>query len=248
MPLRQIITLAYQLRPNDERLIDAPEWTRTERFDVEAKAPEGTPLGLINPLGPPSPGLLMLRSLLAERFQLRMRAETRELPIYALVTANKDRRPGPKLIPSERSAAECERIKADRRAGRPLSTPPRPDRSPPCTWVGYRSRRIYDALPLEELAHFLSGQVSRLVVDRTGLTGLFDFDFIWTPDELPPPDAPDTIVVGGREIDLTGGVKIDPSGAALLTSLREQLGLRLEATRGPVEVFVVERVDRPTPN
>jgi len=98
------------------------------------------------------------------------------------------------------------------------------------------------------LASFLSGQVRRLVIDRTGLTGRFDFDFTWTPDQLPPPDAPDRIVVAGTEIDLTGGVKIDPNGAALLTSLREQLGLRLEATRGAVEVLVVERIDRPTPD
>src|SRR5262245_26892091 len=89
---------------------------------------------------------------------------------------------------------------------------------------------------------------NNVFIDRTGLTGLFDFDFTWTPDQLPPPDAPDRIVLGGREIDLTGGVTIDPNGAALLTSLREQLGLRLEATRGPVEVLVVERIDRPTPD
>jgi uncharacterized protein (TIGR03435 family) len=248
VPLRQIINWAYQLRPDDERLIAAPEWTRTERFDVVAKAPGGIPLGSINPVGPPSPGLLMLRTLLAERFQLRMRTETRELPIYALVTANTDRRLGPKLIRSERPEAECERIKADRLAGRPSSSPLQPGRPAPCAWLGYRSRLTYDALPLEELANFLSGHVWRLVVDRTGLTGLFDVDFTWTPDQLPPPDAPDRIIVGGTEIDLTGGVTIDPNGAALLTSLREQLGLRLEATRAPVEVLVVERIDRPTPD
>jgi uncharacterized protein (TIGR03435 family) len=248
MPLRQIITWAYQLRSDDERLIDAPEWTRTEKFDVDAKAPEGIPLGSINRVGPPSPGLLMLRTLLAERFQLRMRTETRELSIYALVTANRDRRLGPKLIRSEKPEGECERIRADRLAGRPSSTPLQPGRPAPCAWLGYNTRLIYDALPLAELANFLSGHVSRLVVDRTGLTGLFDFDFTWTPDQLRPPDAPDRIVVGGTEIDLTGGVTIDPNGAALLTSLREQLGLRLEATRGPVEVFVVERIDRPTPD
>jgi uncharacterized protein (TIGR03435 family) len=248
VPLRQIINWAYQLRSDDERLIAAPEWTRTERFDVDAKAREGTRLGSINPVGPPSPGLLMLRTLLAERFQLRLRSETRELPVYALVTANREGRLGPKLIRSEKQEAECERIGADRLAGRPSAAPRQPGRPAPCAWLGYRNRLIYDALPLEELASFLSGQVRRLVVDRTGLTGRFDFDFTWTPDQLPPPDAPDRIVVGGTEIDLTGGVQIDPNGAALLTSLREQLGLRLEATRSPIDVLVVERIDRPTPD
>lgn len=70
----------------------------------------------------------------------------------------------------------------------------------------------------------------------------------FAPDQLPPADAPDHIVVGGAEIDLTGGVKVDPNGAGLLTALREQLGLRLESTRGPVEVFVIDRVERPMPD
>jgi uncharacterized protein (TIGR03435 family) len=177
-----------------------------------------------------------------------MRQEARELPVYALVTANTAGRLGPKLIRSEKQEAECEQIRVDRLAGRPSPAPRQPGRPAPCAWLGARTRLIYDALPLEELASFLSGQVRRLVVDRTGLTGRFDIDFTWTPDQLPPPDAPDRIVVGGTEIDLTGGVKLDPNGAALLTSLREQLGLRLEATRASVEVVVIERIDRPTPD
>ena len=248
VPLRQIVNWAYQLRPEDERLVDAPAWTRTERFDIDAKAPAGMPLGSINPVGPPSAGLLMLRTLLAERFQLRMRTETRDLPIYALVTANTDRRLGPKLIPSATPEAECERIRADRLANRPSSTPRQPGQPPPCAWLGFRNRLSYNAMPLEELTNFLAGHVRRVVIDRTGLTGRFDIDFTWTPDQPPPPDAPDRILVGGTDIDLMGGVTIDPNGAGLLTSLREQLGLRLQATRGPVDVHVVERIERPTPD
>jgi uncharacterized protein (TIGR03435 family) len=80
------------------------------------------------------------------------------------------------------------------------------------------------------------------------LTGLFDLELTWTPDQPPPADAPDRIVVGGVDIDLTGGVKVDPNGAGMLTALREQLGLRLESTRGPVEVLIIDRVERPTPD
>jgi uncharacterized protein (TIGR03435 family) len=90
--------------------------------------------------------------------------------------------------------------------------------------------------------------VRRVVVDRTGLTGRFDFELIWTPDQLPLADSPNRIAVGGVEIDLTGGANVDPNGAALLTALREQLGLKLESARGPVEVFVIDRVERPTPD
>jgi uncharacterized protein (TIGR03435 family) len=76
---------------------------------------------------------------------------------------------------------------------------------------------------------------SRVVLERTGLSGLFDFDVEWTPDQLPrqPPDDPEPL-------------RIDPNGPLLFTALQEQLGLKLESTRGPVDVLVVDRVERPT--
>ena len=101
---------------------------------------------------------------------------------------------------------------------------------------------------MAELTDYLTSRMRRAVVDRTGLAGLFDFEMTWTPDEPRPAGSPDRITVGGVDIDLTGGVPVDPNGPALLTALREQLGLKLESTRGPVEVFVIERVERPTPD
>jgi uncharacterized protein (TIGR03435 family) len=73
------------------------------------------------------------------------------------------------------------------------------------------------------------------VIDRTGLSGLLDFDLEWTPDQLPrqPPDDPEPL-------------RIDPNGAPLFTALQEQLGLRLESTRGSVDVLVVDRAEKPT--
>jgi uncharacterized protein (TIGR03435 family) len=112
----------------------------------------------------------------------------------------------------------------------------------------FRNRITLGSQPLAELADYLSASLRLHVADRTGLPGLFDLELTWTPDQLPPADAPDRIVVGGVEIDLTGGVKIDPNGAGLLTALREQLGLKLESTRGPVEVLVIDRVERPLPD
>jgi uncharacterized protein (TIGR03435 family) len=112
----------------------------------------------------------------------------------------------------------------------------------------FRNRFAYGSQPLAALTDVLSGQMRRVVVDRTGLTGRFDFELIWTPDQPPPANAPDRIAVAGAGIDLTGGVTLDPNGAALVTALREQLGLKLESTRGPVEVFVIDHVERPTPD
>jgi uncharacterized protein (TIGR03435 family) len=245
MPLREIIEWAYQLQREDDRLIDAPAWIATERFDIDAKAPAGTELGTVRRVGDPSPGLLMLRSLLAERFGLRLRTERRERPILALATVN-DGRLGPKLTPS---AVDCERVAAERRVGQaPAPTAPAPGAVASCGIYFFRNRIALGGQPLAELADYLSASLRRHVVDRTGLTGRFDVELVWTPEQLPPADSPDRIVVGGTEIDLTGGVTIDPNGAGLITAVREQLGLKLESTRGPVDVLVVEAVARPTAN
>jgi uncharacterized protein (TIGR03435 family) len=187
----------------------------------------------------------MLRALLAERFGLRIRTETREQPILALVAANADGRLGPRLT---RANADCEPILAARRAGGTPPPAPRPGTVAPCVVQFFRNRITLGSQPLAELADYLSASVRRHVVDRTGLTGLFDLELTWTPDQPPPADTPDRIVVGGVDIDLTGGAKVDPNGAGMLTALREQLGLRLESARGPVDVLVIERVERPTPD
>jgi uncharacterized protein (TIGR03435 family) len=238
IPLERLITWAYQLRQNDERLLGVPEWIRREKFSVEAKAPEGVvALGSISAVGAPGPGLLMLRTLLAERFQLAMHTETRELPVYHLVTANADGRLGPKLT---RADIECPAL------GAPL---PSPAGGPPrCTYLLGMNRVVFRNQPMVQLADYLSGRMRRLVVDRTGLTGLFDFELTWTPDQPPSAGIPDRITVGGTQIDLTGGAPYDPNGPAFLTALREQLGFRLESTRGPVEVYVIDRIERPTPD
>jgi uncharacterized protein (TIGR03435 family) len=245
MPLRSIIEWAYQLQRDDDRLVGAPDWIATERFDIVAKGPGGIDLGALRRVTAPSQGLLMLRALLAERFGLRVRTEMRDRPIFALVTANADGRLGPRLT---RADADCERVLADRRAGRTPPPAPRPSTVAPCLVQFFRNRITLGSQPLAELADYLSASLRLHVVDRTGLTGLFDVELTWTPDQPPPADAPDRIVVGGVEIDLTGGVKVDPNGAGLLTALREQLGLRLESIRGPVEVLVIDRVERPTPD
>ena len=246
VPLRTILVWAYQLGLDDGRLVGLPDWTRTEHFDITAKASAGgVGLGTISRVGPPSRGLLILRAVLADRFNLKIHAEQREMPIYALRTANADGRPGPKLSQSDR---DCERVNAERLANRTGRSTLAPGSMPPCAWRGFRNRLTVDSLPLTELADFLSGTMRRLVVDQTGLSGRFNFDLIWTPDQPPPEGSPDRITVGGVEIDLTGGVSIDPNGPALLTAIREQLGLRLESTRAPVEVLVIESVERPTPD
>jgi uncharacterized protein (TIGR03435 family) len=137
LPLQTIISWAYQLERGDARLIGLPDWIRTEKFDIVAKAPEGVEGGSLLRVGPASPGLLMMRTLLAERFHLEIHTEVRELPIYALMTANADGGLGPKLTPSDK---DCDRFNADVRAGRASSPPPpAPGTVAPCRLFNYNS-------------------------------------------------------------------------------------------------------------
>jgi uncharacterized protein (TIGR03435 family) len=93
-------------------------------------------------------------------------------------------------------------------------------------------------LPLSQFAANLSGNLQRIVVDRTGLTGTFDVDLTWTPDQIPqqqgprPPGAPEF-------------PPIDPNGPSLFTAVQEQLGLKLESTKAPVDVLVIDRAEKP---
>ena len=94
---------------------------------------------------------------------------------------------------------------------------------------------IAGGLPLSQLASLLSSMVQRVVIDKTGLVGNFDFELKWTPDRTaagtPASAAPS-----------------DPDAPAIFTALQEQLGLKLESAKNPVEVLVVDHVERPTPN
>jgi uncharacterized protein (TIGR03435 family) len=75
-----------------------------------------------------------------------------------------------------------------------------------------------------------------MVQNRTGLTGGFDYELTWTPDQFP------------NQVPDASAPKIDPNGPSLFTAIQEQLGLKLEAQRGPVEVLVVDHADLPTPD
>ena len=240
MPLALILKSAYRLQ--ESQLIGAPDWVATERYDIVAKV-EGE-------FEPPVPGgglgrqQLMLQSLLEERFKLKPRRETRQLPIYALVLAQENRKFGPALKPS---AIDCQALAAARRQGGspagPPSPPPKAGERPQCGMhMGFG--RIAGGAPMTNLATALSQVVQRSVVDSTGLTGNFDFELSFTPDQLPsrPPGTP------ADQPFRMNGVEIDPNGPSIFTAIQEQLGLKLEATRGPVEVLVIDHIERPAPD
>ena len=218
--LRMLILDAYRIP--DRQLVDAPDWTRNERFDVNAKLERDSPIVR----GSAGERQLALRSLLAERFTLRVHSETRQVQMYALVMARTDRKPGSLLKPSLTDcSAEAMRARADAaQAGQPLSG-----------MCGTRATagRLQFGGRMSDLTRALSGsaEIGRNVVDQTGLTGVFQFE----------------LALGERPQQRAQGlepVANDPNAPSLITALQEQLGLKLESTQGPMEFLIVDRVER----
>jgi uncharacterized protein (TIGR03435 family) len=237
IPLRQLIAMAYG-SPGQPlpafRIIGGPAWMNSDRFDIVAKAE-----GDIQP-GSNSPLPLMLRALLADRFKLVVHNESRELPIYALMKARSDGKLGPQLRPT---TVDCAALAAAR--GRDGGPPPDgpgvgPAGRPTCGMTVGPGNLAAGSQTMAQFAALLSGRVQRIVVDRTGLTGNFDLDLTWTPDQipqgppgLPPPGAPPL-------------PSIDPNGPSIFTAVQEQLGLKLESAKGAVDVVVIDRAEHPT--
>ena len=157
IPLRLLIRTAYQIQ--DDQIVGGPDWLATDRFDIDARAPQ-TPDGPYAQLGD------RLRTLLADRFKLTTHTEKRELPVFALERSRRDGSFGPGL----RSTA-CPDLAID------LSRPQ------PCvniqTGVGALTLR---GMPFTQFTPYLSPYVNRVIVDRTGLDGRYDIELKWTPE------------------------------------------------------------------
>jgi uncharacterized protein (TIGR03435 family) len=215
-PLRFLILYAYQMQGH--QLIGAPEWSANERFDIVAKL-EGDPPSIVT--AGPDPMRLAMQTLLADRFGLRVRRETRDLDIYALTMARPGGQPGRGL---KSSPDDCAVMAARAKASPP---PPGANGEPPfiCGQQFGRGRIRFGGYPLSLFANGLSQSVGRAVVDRTGLTGNWAFELTYADEPAPNSDAP-----------------------SLFTAIQEELGLKLEPAKGPVDVLVVDNVQRPTPD
>ena len=205
LPLRQLIRLAYQVQ--DFQVVGGPGWLDSDRFDVVAKVPphDGNRPATEQT---PSPISLMLRALLAERFNLIVHKETREMPIYALVLARSDGRLGPHLRPT---TVDCAALAAGGRGGDGASPrAPRRDGIVCGTSVG-PGVILAGGQSMARLATAFSNltntgmSLNRIVVDRTGLTGNFDVELRFTPERIPNfgPGDPVSLVPGVQPIDRT---------------------------------------------
>lgn len=230
--LRELVTFAYGVDMDRAGLqvVGGPPWMDRDRFDVDAVAPAGSAW--------PFDARDMVRTLLVERFRLVAHRETREVATYDLVMDRDDRRPGPQL---RVSMVDCEARRAAARRGGPPppSTTPPPNPAtvrPVCGLRQAPTRFAGDAVTLNQLASALGPESGRIVFDRTGLTGYYDVDLEWTPgqERLRPEGAPVPI--------------IDSSAPPIFTAVREQLGLRLQGSRAPVELVAIDAAERPTGN
>lgn len=204
--LKSLIARAYEVR---EFQVDGPGWLGSARFDINARALEGTP---------DQSRPAMLRSLLTERFKLTAHLETREQqPVFALVVRSAGSL-GPQLKPSQI-----------------VCSGPNPSSTGFCglnTSVGRTGGRVIGGgLTMDNVAAAIANfAVDQTVVNRTGLEGTFDFELQFT-----------------RETAGTSS-QLPPDAPSIFTAVQEQLGLRLEAARGPVQFLVIDNVGQPTPD
>lgn len=219
-PLHRLILTAYELFA--QQLVGGPGWVESDRFDIVAQSSEDFEPSV--PGGPPGRAQLMLQRLLAERFNLAVHTETREQPVYELTMARADGRLGPRISPAK---IDC--MAAMIAAGRGKGEMPPPSQ---CGGSGGSGRISMRGAIMPSFVRSLSGLTGRIVQDRTGLTGGFDFDLEFTPE---PGGAAETSAPAAN-------------GGSIFTALEEQLGLKLRPVRGQVQVVVIDRVEQPTEN
>jgi uncharacterized protein (TIGR03435 family) len=224
MPVRMLVAMVYPI----DRVFGWPDGIDVDRYTISAKMPDGASRPAMQ---------VAIRNLLKDRFRLVTHEDTRELPIYNLVLARSDGRLGPAI---KESSAECqatarEWVEAMRRGTRAQATPPDVARCiSSLPGVGSFSM---SAASMGSLANLLPQMAGRQVIDRTGLTSLYDFTLTWMPEPA--------IGMSSLGLPLIPRPPADPDAPNIFTALQEQLGLKLEAGRGPVEVIVIDRLEKP---
>jgi bla regulator protein blaR1 len=224
---KELIIIAYKLT-SDDQLSGAPSWITSEKYDVSAKIEDS----LAEKLQKFSfdqrmeQMRLMIQSLLADRFQMKVSHETKEIPVFVLIVAKN----GSKLTPSKSPAR-----------GPDGTFPPGPAGS---HMTGERRGQLtVNGLPITVLADMLSRQLGgRAVLDETGLKGDYDIILNWNPEN--------SIEVGtGDDNQGSGSVRLpESSGASLFTALQEQLGLKLITKKSPMDTILIDHIEKPSGN
>jgi len=224
MTVRGLIQIAYErfaggrFHPLDFRdfppIEGGPKWVDSDRFEISAKADGRFSQAMLN--GP------MLQALLEDRFRLKLHRESRVVPVYALTIA----KGGPKLQPLKEGS--CTILDLENPA-----LPPPPGEKPAfaCGTISGRrngTQQMMDVhgMSLDEFSKFGMGLFDRPVINRTGITGRFDWHLEFIP----------------------GSAGDDLAGPSIFTAIQEQLGLRLVPSKGPTDVLVIDQLQRPSEN
>ena len=255
-PLSLLLMQAYNVKRFQ---LTAPDWINGERFDIIAKVPPGATKDDLR---------VMLQNLLAERFQMKVHLEKKEMQAYALVAA----KGGVKLKPSaDAPPGDLPAVpngppgppKTDRN-GFPV-LPPNMNGGTLMMFNGSQMRMTASKRTMANICDFLSGQLSKPVVDQTGLTGVYDFNLEFAPDgpltgpggaAMPPPPPPPPGAAAGTMVGVPvgGSPGGPPPGAGdpaptLMGALQDQLGLKLEPKKLPVDIVVMDHAEKtPTEN
>jgi uncharacterized protein (TIGR03435 family) len=228
VPLWAVISTAYGLPFQSDRLSGGPDWLRQDSYDIEAAAepgaiPAGTPAKVRE-----DKMRLMLQTLLAERFKMVIRREAKELPVYAIVVS----KGGPKLQKAVVQEPGC------------AETPAGPNDPAACHgFSGGQGQGAHgQAVSISDLASFVSNFTDHPVVDKTGLQGLYNVQTGgWVPMRPRPPRP------AGQEPTAEDLAFADPARPTLF-QIFDRLGLKLESQRAPVEMFTIESAERPSEN
>jgi uncharacterized protein (TIGR03435 family) len=244
VPIALLIQLAYGNNVmggplgGQNNLTGLPGWAQTDRFDIEARPEAG-----FQPTQDQTKE--MIQSLLEDRFALKLHKETKDGPVYALVVG-KD---GPKMkLSADQTPIGPPTARPGGGSGPPPLPPPppgpnfNPTTMPRGMMMNSPGMLRGTAQNMAGIARLLSGQAGRQVIDKTGLTGLYDFELKFAPSQpmqLPP------------GMTLPPGVSLpeaDPTAPSIFTAVQEQLGLKLESSKAPLESIVVEHLEKPTAN
>jgi uncharacterized protein (TIGR03435 family) len=195
MEIYSLAIQAFDTRSGDQ-ITGWPAWTRSDRFDVLAKMDAETTAAFekLNGADRTQQWHLLMRQILVDRLAFKFHIEQRELPVFNMVVAKQ----GTKLKPSA--------------PGTPFSSGMSP------------GRFSAKAIPASSIVASIGGMAGRVTSDKTGLTGLYDVELTWSPND--DPDA----------------------GPALFTAIQEQLGLKLEPAKAPIDVVVIDQLERPSEN
>ncbi len=215
-PLKMLIQQAYGVEEN--QVIGLPNGLSSERYDIEAKV-DGPDVAKLHDLDPHQ-RMRMLQPVLAERFQLKVHRETRDLPVYELVLS----KGGPKFHEAKPGDTYPNGIKG-----------PDGHSGPGLVWI-QDGQLTCQAVAMLELTRILSQRLGHNVLDKTGLTGKYDLAMQWPREE-----GPGSMLGGGEN----AAGSAEPS---IFTVIREQLGLKLESHKAPVEVLVIDHVEAPSAN